>query len=463
MPRGTRKFHRHSRSLQDELVDQALQGVRLKSRTLKRRKQLQLEQRLTAHQTQDLNDKIMALVKEQQAEEKLEQNVRGESLQCLKVSLSEKDMTDSDDDNGFEYEYDFDGFTDVGSTIAGSDWGTQPDSKDLELDEQEVQIMSSFLKLKPQQQVDTLADFIKPFMNQEQEQKKDKRKLLLSKCKQVGEILQRYTSGKIPRMFKVLPLSDDWEELLYHMNPECWSPHAVYQATKVFISNLKTDAAQRFVNLILLPRFRQEIKDNKKVHFSIFRALRKATFKPAAFYRGLLLPLCRDGDCTVREAVTLESVLKRCSIPAEHSSVALLKLAEMPYSGTNSYFIKALVDKRYALPYVVIDALVEHFTSFEKEDRILPVVWHQSLLLFVQRYKSSIKLDDQSRIKKLLKKQRHEKICPIVEQELFTNPISRYDISTMEVDGNFSSSVVRLASVGENINDMAPVTFMDTT
>ena len=58
-------------------------------------------------------------------------------------------------------------------------------------------------------------------------------------------------------------------------------------------------------------------------------------YKPGAFYKGLLLPLCSSGTCTVREAVIWSSLLARVSIPVLHSSVAILKLAEMKYTGTN--------------------------------------------------------------------------------------------------------------------------------
>jgi essential nuclear protein 1 len=57
----------------------------------------------------------------------------------------------------------------------------------------------------------------------------------------------------------------------------------------------------------------------------------------------------------------------------------------MPYSGTNSFFLRVLLDKKYALPYRVIDALVDHFLRFRTEERQLPVVWQQTLLCFVQR------------------------------------------------------------------------------
>ena len=57
----------------------------------------------------------------------------------------------------------------------------------------------------------------------------------------------------------------------------------------------------------------------------------------------------------------------------------------MPYSGTNSFFLRVLLDKTYALPYRVVDALVDHFMRFKGEERQLPVVWQQTLLCFVQR------------------------------------------------------------------------------
>ncbi len=68
--------------------------------------------------------------------------------------------------------------------------------------------------------------------------------------------------------------------------------------------------AQRFLVLVLLPHVRNNIRSNKRLHFALFQALRKATYKPAAFYKGILLPLCSSGSCTLREAVIISSVLK---------------------------------------------------------------------------------------------------------------------------------------------------------
>lgn len=55
------------------------------------------------------------------------------------------------------------------------------------------------------------------------------------------------------------------------------------------------------------------------------------------------------------------SVLARNSVPVLHSSAAMLKIAEMDYTGANSIFLRILFDKKYALPYRVVDSVVFHF------------------------------------------------------------------------------------------------------
>ena len=152
-----------------------------------------------------------------------------------------------------------------------------------------------------------------------------------------------------------------FSQILFITEPDNWSAAAVYQATRIFASNLNAKMAQRFFNLVLLPRIRDDIGEYKRLNFHLYMALRKALFKPAAFFKGILLPLCEASNCTLREAIIIGSVLAKNSIPMLHSAAALLKLAEMKYSGANSIFIRILLDKKYALPYRVIDAIVHHF------------------------------------------------------------------------------------------------------
>ncbi|OEL16857.1 RNA polymerase II transcription factor B subunit 2 [Dichanthelium oligosanthes] len=114
-----------------------------------------------------------------------------------------------------------------------------------------------------------------------------------------------------------------------------------------------------------------------------------------------------ERNCTLREAVIIGSIIQKVSIPFLHASVALVKLAEMEYCGTTSYFIKLFLDKKYALPYRALDAVLAHFMRFLDDERIMPVIWHQSLLAFVERYKNELEKKDKEKLARLLDHQKH--------------------------------------------------------
>nr|XP_057910186.1 bystin isoform X2 [Doryrhamphus excisus] len=136
----------------------------------------------------------------------------------------------------------------------------------------------------------------------------------------VRKVLSKYRSGKLPKAFKIIPALSNWEQILYLTEPETWTAAAMYQATRIFSSNLKERMAQRFYNLVLLPRIRDDIAEYKRLNFHLYSALKKALFKPGAWFKGILIPLCESGTCTLREAIIIGSILTKCSIPVLHSS-----------------------------------------------------------------------------------------------------------------------------------------------
>ena len=167
----------------------------------------------------------------------------------------------------------------------------------------------------------------------------------------------------------------------------------------------------------------------------MYEAIKKSIYKPAAFFKGILFPLCDGGGVTLKEAAIIGSVIAKVSIPVLHSAAALLRLAEMEYTGPTSLFIRILLDKKYALPYKTIDALVYHFLQFADKsrgvevtrtragvvgERRMPVLWHQSLLVFAQRYKSDLTPDQKSALLDLIRVQRHAGIEPEIRRELST-------------------------------------------
>ncbi|KAG8451055.1 hypothetical protein GDO86_003369 [Hymenochirus boettgeri] len=247
---------------------------------------------------------------------------------------------------------------------------------------------------------------------------------VLEVYKGVKEVLSAYRSGKLPKAFKIVPALSNWEQILYITEPEAWTAAAMYQATRIFSSNLAECMAQRFYNLVLLPRVRDDIAEYKRLNFHLYMALKKALFKPGAWFKGILIPLCESGTCTLREAVILESILTKCSIPVLHSSAAMLKIAEMDYNGANSIFLRLLVDKKYALPFRVLDALVFHFLAFRSDRRTLPVLWHQCLLTLCQRYKEDMSSEQKEALLELLRIHSHLHISNEIRREL-TNSKSR--------------------------------------
>lgn len=277
----------------------------------------------------------------------------------------------------------------------------------------------------------------------------------------VGKVLSRYTAGKVPKAFKVIPNLQNWEEILYLTEPESWTPHAVYQATRMFVSNLNQKMSQRFLVLVLLPHVRADIRKNRRLHFALFQSLKKATYKAAAFYKGLLLPLCASGTCNLREAVIFTSVIKRTSIPVLHSAAAMLRIAEMPYSGTNSFFLRVLLDKKYALPYRVVDALVDHFLRFKTEERQLPVVWQQTLLCFVQRYKTEVRAEDKEALRDLVKRQHHYALTPEILRELDSSRSRGEAPGAAEAGAPVSKLAAAGGPGGEDPRDLAPMIIMD--
>eukprot|EP00250_Pteridium_aquilinum_P005247 c15371_g1_i1 orf=73-1485(+) len=399
------QISKHGLSLPQLLLEEDVDKQSTKSRSSKARK-LQEPQEFVST---TLSNKILQEAQKQQKEIQKERDEEtGVAAVRAAFSAIHDDMSsDEENEEG--------GFSDSQSY----------DGEYEDIPEEEEKILAMFMadKAGPQR---TLADLIMQKIQENDLAVQDTGERLVPAVdakvievyRGVGKLLSRYKSGKVPKAFKILPSLSNWEEVLYLTEPENWSAGAMYQATRIFASNLNAKMAQRFYNLVLLPRIRADINSNKRLNFALYQALKKSVYKPSAFYKGILLPLCQSRTCNLREAVIIGSVIQKVSIPSLHSSVALLKIAEMEYCGTNSYFMKLLLDKKYALPYRVLDGVIAHFMRFIEDDRTMPVIWHQCLLSFVQRYKHELKKDDKDNLEKLMRQHKHYLVTPEIKREL---------------------------------------------
>lgn len=194
---------------------------------------------------------------------------------------------------------------------------------------------------------------------------------------------------------------------------------------------------------MLLDRVREEIAETRKLNVHLYDALKKSLFRPQAFFKGLLFPLLEDGTCTLREAHIISSVITRVSVPVIHAAVAMSKIADMAAdqmqidteaAGATNTFLKVFLEKRYALPYQTVDAMVFHFLRFKNAgmnggmdvdgedqrsyDGKLPVIWHQCFLAFARYYKDAITEDQREALLDLLLVRGHKDIAPEIRREL---------------------------------------------
>lgn len=117
----------------------------------------------------------------------------------------------------------------------------------------------------------------------------------------VGVVLSRYKSGPLPKPFKIIPSLPAWARMLALTKPENWTPQACHAATRMFVSQMKPPQARVFLEGVLLDAIREDIrlthegarknKNHRKLNVHYYEAMRRALYKPAAFFKGIVFPL----------------------------------------------------------------------------------------------------------------------------------------------------------------------------
>jgi len=405
--------------------------------------------------------KILQLAKEQQEE------LENEETKALKAqnnfSFGSRYVEEQDDDEDDEENYE--NISDFGSDGEYEEEVEEVDEEDAAMFEQylkESQPSSAFGLDGSYNLADKIMASIREKEQQQQQaqqaesQERPRDAVLLppkviAAYTQVGQILSTWTHGKLPKLFKVIPSLNNWQDVLYVTQPENWTPHVVYEATKLFVSNLQSKQAEKFVEEVLLERFRSDIETNEdhSLNYHVYRALKKSLYKPGAFFKGFLFPLVQTG-CSVREATIAGSVLAKVSIPALHSSVALNYLLNLDFTPATTVFIRILLEKKYALPYQIIDNCVFYFMKFrivndssmidEEEEKkskaqapVLPVVWHKAFLAFAQRYKNDITEDQRDFLLETVRQRGHRDIGPEIRRELLAGTTREGPVEKEEV------------------------------
>lgn len=232
--------------------------------------------------------------------------------------------------------------------------------------------------------------------------------------RRLGEILHNYRSGNLPKSFKMLPLMEKWKELIDITEPERWTPHAMLEAVKIFVAAGENDRTLTFFQSYFLPRIMKDVATTRQLNCHLFQALEKAVYRSASFFQGIVLAFMDSEGTTIRQAQIIAAAVMKKSMQKLHGAAALFQALGKNFTAPNGIILKCLIDKRLALPQVVVQKIVEWILKFrELEKETLPVLWFQIVLNFVRFYRKYISEDDKKKLVNLVKKKFiHEAMSP---------------------------------------------------
>ncbi|VDK36103.1 unnamed protein product [Taenia asiatica] len=238
------------------------------------------------------------------------------------------------------------------------------------------------------------------------------------------DVLSHYRSGPLPKTIKMLPHLPGYESLLEMLSPLEWTSHAYPRIVKVFASK-GGDQAFHFYENYLLPKVRSDIAKNGRLCVQLFEALIASLFRIREFLAA--------SEMTKTEGVILAHLIKKASIRAHFSAVALSLTCEEDFSIPRSMVIEAIINKRYFLPEDAVTRLVAYFTSFDNancsmyftpEGR-MPLTWFKSLLAFLEFYREGVRPEEREQLVRLCRRHEHPSITPEIRALIGLIPTTR--------------------------------------
>lgn len=284
-------------------------------------------------------------------------------------------------------------------------------------------VMDEWNDEENEEKIVNLHDLITEKLNENENLKYDEK--TIKGFKDLGEILSKYTSGKLPKLLSILPTLVDWKDLIQYTRPFNWTPNAMYETTCIFASNLNNFLIESYYKDYLVPYVRLNIRKYNKLNIHLYNSLKKAIYKPAGFFKGVVFPIAEN--LTSKEANIIGSIIQKCSIPFAHSSSALIRLCEL--NGTERishghfFFIKLLLSKKYALPSMVKVGIVDFLEKVSLNSGLickgtLPVIYHQTLLALCQFYKFDLTDEEKNKIRSICNRVSHHSISELVLKEI---------------------------------------------
>ena len=107
-------------------------------------------------------------------------------------------------------------------------------------------------------------------------------------------------SGNLNKSLQILPELEKWRDLIDLTSPANWTAHAFYQMTKIFVSKTESNRTVDFFKDYLLARVMKDVSEEKKLNYHLFKALQKAVYRPASFFKGIIFAFMEIENPTLK-------------------------------------------------------------------------------------------------------------------------------------------------------------------
>nr|AAW25277.1 SJCHGC09292 protein [Schistosoma japonicum] len=243
------------------------------------------------------------------------------------------------------------------------------------------------------------------------------------------DVLRHYRSGLYRKTVKMLPHLVGWDSLLEMLKPLEWSVH-VYPRSSRYLHPRVTNQHITFYESYLLPKVKQDIKENRRLCFHLFEALIASMFRPEEFISGVYLPWVQS-EMSKTEGIILSNLIKRATLKSRFAAVALALTLEEDFSIPRSMVVETFIAKKYHLPEAAVLRIINYFISFDKDcttyftdEKRMPLTWFKSLLVFLEFYRHCVNPSQREKLLKLCRRHEHPEITPEIRSFLGTIPIN---------------------------------------
>ena len=226
---------------------------------------------------------------------------------------------------------------------------------------------------------------------------------VLKILERTGIILKVYKSGKIPKIIKIIPLFENFEDLIWYTRPDRWSTQALFIISKIFIKKLNNFETKRFLTLIFLPRLQECIFKKENLNLYIPFISKIANLNPKIFFSSIILPFFKSSNCCKKESVVLSLILLKISFQTKHISWGLIKLLKTSQNSSKFIILRTLLAKNYNFSYRLLDILVDFF--IKNKHRTKNVFFLKCYIIFLKNYSKFLSLEDKSRLPDIFQSQ----------------------------------------------------------